>query len=477
VSTTTNRRASWTALMVLCVGMLMIILDATVVNVALPSIQRELDFTQAGLAWVVNAYLIAFAGLLLLAGRLGDLLSRRGVFLAGLVVFTGASLVCGMADSRALLIAARFVQGLGGALTSAVILGMIVTMFADSRERARAIGIYSFVASAGGSVGLLAGGVLTEAINWHWIFFINVPIGLATVVAAVKLLPRDTGIGLRAGTDVLGAALITGALMLGVYSVVQPNSRMWTVAALVLLALFVAREATARNPLMPLRIFRSYPVTAANLIQILAVAGMFGMFFLGVLYLREVLGYDALGTGAAFLPMTLVMGLISLRYSEPLLTRFGPRRLLVAGLGLAAVGMALFARVPAEGAYLADVLPSMLLIGTGMGIAFPGLATLAMSTATEADAGLASGLVNTTAQVGSALGVAVLATLSADRTATLLASGSDRVEALSGGYRLALMVGAALVLVALGVAGTLLRTRKPHPVTAPAPVLELSMVD
>jgi hypothetical protein len=304
-----------------------------------------------------------------------------------------------------------------------------------------------------------------------------VPIGLATVVAAVKLLPRDTGIGLRAGTDVLGAALITGALMLGVYSVVQPNSRMWTVAALVLLALFVAREATARNPLMPLRIFRSYPVTAANLIQILAVAGMFGMFFLGVLYLREVLGYDALGTGAAFLPMTLVMGLISLRYSEPLLTRFGPRRLLVAGLGLAAVGMALFARVPAEGAYLADVLPSMLLIGTGMGIAFPGLATLAMSTATEADAGLASGLVNTTAQVGSALGVAVLATLSADRTATLLASGSDRVEALSGGYRLALMVGAALVLVALGVAGTLLRTRKPQPVTAPAPVLELSMVD
>jgi EmrB/QacA subfamily drug resistance transporter len=477
VSTTTNRRASWTALMVLCVGMLMIILDATVVNVALPSIQQELDFTQAGLAWVVNAYLIAFAGLLLLAGRLGDLLSRRGVFLAGLVVFTGASLVCGMADSRALLIAARFVQGLGGALTSAVILGMIVTMFADPRERARAIGIYSFVASAGGSVGLLAGGVLTEAINWHWIFFINVPIGLATVVAAVKLLPRDTGIGLRAGTDVLGAALITGALMLGVYSVVQPNSRMWTVAALVLLALFVAREATARNPLMPLRIFRSYPVTAANLIQILAVAGMFGMFFLGVLYLREVLGYDALGTGAAFLPMTLVMGLISLRYSEPLLTRFGPRRLLVAGLGLAAVGMALFARVPAEGAYLADVLPSMLLIGTGMGIAFPGLATLAMSTATEADAGLASGLVNTTAQVGSALGVAVLATLSADRTATLLASGSDRVEALSGGYRLALMVGAALVLVALGVAGTLLRTRKPQPVTAPAPVLELSMVD
>jgi EmrB/QacA subfamily drug resistance transporter len=441
-----------------------------VVNVALPSIQEELSFTQAGLAWVVNAYLIAFAGLLLLAGRLGDLLSRRGVFLAGLIVFTGASMVCGLADSRSLLIAARFVQGVGGALTSAVILGMIVTMFAEPRERARAIGIYSFVASAGGSVGLLAGGVLTEAINWHWIFFINVPIGLATGVAAVKLLPRDRGIGLRAGTDVLGAALITGALMLGVYSVVQPGSRVWTVVALVLLAVFVIREATARSPLMPLRIFRSYPVTAANIIQILSVAGMFGMFFLGVLYLRNVLGYDALGTGLAFLPMTLVMGVISLRYSEPLLTRFGPRRLLVAGLGLAAVGLALFARVPLDGAYLADVLPSMLLIGTGMGIAVPGLATLAMSTATEADAGVASGLVNTTAQIGSALGVAVLATVSADRTTALMATGSDQAVALSGGYRLALLVGAALVVVAIAVASTLLRIRRAQPVAARAAV-------
>jgi EmrB/QacA subfamily drug resistance transporter len=476
VPTTTNREARWTALMVLCVGMLMIVLDATVVNVALPSIQNDLGFSQAGLAWVVNAYLIAFAGLLLLAGRLGDLLSRRGVFLTGLVVFTGASVVCGLADSRALLIAARFVQGLGGALTSAVILGMIVTMFADPRERAKAIGIYSFVASAGGSVGLLAGGVLTEAINWHWIFLINVPIGLVTGVAAVRLLPKDRGLGLRAGTDVLGAALITGALMVGVYSVVQPNGRIWTVVALVLLALFVVREATARNPLMPLRIFRSYPVTAANIIQMLAVAGMFGMFFLGVLYLRDVLGYDALGTGLAFLPMTLVMGIISLRYSEPLLTRFGPRRLLVAGLGLAAVGLALFAGVPVDGAYLGDVLPSMLLIGTGMGIAVPGLATLAMSTATEADAGVASGLVNTTAQIGSALGVAVLATVSADRTATLLASGSDQAVALSGGYRHALLVGAALVVVAIAVAGTLLRMRKRQPVAVDADTRRLSTV-
>jgi MFS family permease len=353
----------------------------------------------------------------------------------------------------------------------------------EPRERARAIGIYSFVASAGGSVGLLAGGVLTEAVNWHWIFFINVPIGLVTGIAAVKVLPRGSGIGRRAGTDVLGAALIAGALMLGVYSVVQPDGRMWTVAALVLLALFVVREATARSPLMPLRIFRSYAVTAANVIQLLSVAGLFGMFFLGVLYLRDVLGYDALRTGLAFLPLTLVMGVISLRYSEPLLTRFGPRRLLVAGLGLAAVGLALFARVPVHGAYLTDVLPAMLLIGPGMGIAVPGLATLAMSTATESDAGLASGLVNTTAQIGSALGVAVLATLSADRSATLLAGGSDRAVALSGGYRLALLVGAALVVLAVAVAGTLLRTRKPRPAAAPAAVetpaeeRRLSMVD
>src|SRR4051794_16306094 len=294
-------RSRWVALVVLCVGMLMIVLDATVVNVALPSIQSDLGFSQSALAWVVNAYLIAFGGLLLLAGRLGDLVSRRGVFLAGLAVFTGASVLCGVAQSQAVLVGARVVQGVGGAMTSAVILGMIVTMFPEPREQAKAIGVYAFVASAGGSIGLLAGGVLTEAINWHWIFFVNIPIGIATAVLALRLLPREGGIGFGQGADVLGALLITAALMLLVYTIVEPAAQEgWgagrTLAlgavALGLLAGFLVREATARNPLMPLRIFRSRNVAGANAIQALVVVGMFGMFFLGALYLQRVLGYD-----------------------------------------------------------------------------------------------------------------------------------------------------------------------------------------
>jgi EmrB/QacA subfamily drug resistance transporter len=464
--TATTERARWIALVVLCVGMLMIVLDATVVNVALPAIQNDLGFSQSGLAWVVNAYLIAFGGLLLLAGRLGDLVSRRRVFLAGLAVFTLASLACGLAQNQATLIAARFVQGVGGALTSAVILGMIITMFPEPRDRAKAIGVYSFVASAGGSVGLLAGGVLTQGFNWHWIFFINVPIGLATAALALRLLDRDRGIGLRQGADVLGAVLVTGALMLAVYTIVKPAAEYgWGAArtlwlgglSLALLGAFVAREATARSPLMPLRIFRSRSVSGANAIQALTVAGMFGMFFLGVLYLQRVLGYDALRTGLAFLPTTAVMGTLSLRYSEWLIMRFGPRRTLLPGLVLIALGLALFARVPVDGSYLTDVLPSTILIGTGVGTAFPALATLAMSGATESDAGLASGLVNTTVQVGAAVGLALLATLSATHTAVLRSEGAPALVALAGGYRLALLVGAGLVVAAVGVALAVLR--------------------
>jgi len=326
----TGRR--WAALYVLCGGMLMIVLDVTIVNVALPSIQDELHFTSAALAWVVNAYLIAFGGLLLLAGRLGDLVGRRRVFLAGIAVFTVASLVCGLANGQALLVGARFVQGVGGAMTSAVILGMIVTMFPEPREQARAIGVYAFVASAGGSVGLLAGGLITQAIDWHWIFFVNVPIGIATAVLARRMLDPDAGIGLDRGADVPGGVLITAALMVGVYAIVGPAaSHGWgdwrTLAvgavSLGLLAAFVARESSATNPLMPLRILRSRPVVAANTIQILSVAGMFGMFFLGALYLRRVLGYDALRIGLAFLPVTIAMGTRSVMRSSDLV--IGPR--------------------------------------------------------------------------------------------------------------------------------------------------------
>ncbi len=468
------------ALYVLCAGVLMIVLDVTVVNVALPSIQNELDFSQAGLAWVVNAYLISFGGLLLLAGRLGDLISRRGVFLVGLAIFTAASLFCGIAQTQEMLIGGRFVQGVGGAMVMAVVLGMIVTMFPEPREQAKAIGVYAFVASAGGSIGLIAGGVLTQAINWHWIFFINIPIGIGTAVMTRRLVERDEGIGFGQGADVLGAALITASLMLGVYTIVEPAADLgWgagrTIAlsagSFALLIAFLVRETTTANPLVPLRIFRSRNVSGANVVQALTVAGMFAMFFLGVLYLQEVLGYDALQTGLAFLPTTIVMGTLSVRYSERLIMRFGARTTLIPGLILIGLGLALFARVPVDGEYVRDILPAGVLLGAGVGTAFPTLMTLAMSGATQSDAGLASGLVNTTAQVGAAIGLAVLATLSETRTENLLAEGEDRLAALTGGYHVGFIVGAALVGIAIVVAVTVLREARPamHPAAEAEP--------
>jgi EmrB/QacA subfamily drug resistance transporter len=460
-------RSRWVALYVLCIGMLMIVLDATVVNVALPSIQEDLGFSPASLAWVVNAYLIAFGGFLLLAGRLGDLVGRRKVFLTGLAVFTTASLLCGLAEDQGVLIAARFLQGIGGAMTSAVILGMIVAMFPEPREQAKAIGVFAFVASAGGAVGLLAGGILTEVLNWHWIFFINVPVGIVTAVLARRLITADRGAGIAAGADIPGAVLITGALMLGVLTIVKPAAELgWTAArtlefgagSLVLLAVFIVREATAASPLMPLRIFRSRNVVGANLIQIIGTAGMFGMFFLGSLYLEKVLRYDALEIGLAFLPVTVIMGILSVRYSERMVSRFGPRACCLAGLLLIMVGLALFTQAPVHAGYVVNVLPSMVLLGTGAGVCFPALMGLAMSGATPRDAGLASGLVNTTAQIGGALGLAVLATLSASRTQHLSRAGDSAAAALTGGYHLAFWVAAALVLAAAVVALTVLKS-------------------
>src|SRR3954470_6339663 len=467
--TESTDRNRWIALYVLCTGMLMIVLDVTVVNVALPSIQDDLGFAQGDLAWVVNAYLIAFGGLLLLSGRLGDILGRRNIFLVGLGVFTLASLLCGVAQSQGLLVAARFVQGVGGAMTSAVILGMIVTMFPEPREQAKAIGVFAFVASAGGSIGLLAGGVITQSVNWHWIFFVNVPIAIVTPFLPVRLLDRDRGIVFAQGADVPGAVLITSSLMLGVYTIVKPAADYgWGAGrtlglgagALALLVAFVARESRARNPLIPLRIFRSRNVSGANSIQALFVAGMFGMFFLGALYLQRVLGYDSLEIGLAFLPVTLVIGTMSLRYSERLVMRFGARTTLIPGLGLAAAGLLLFTRAPVDGDYVTHVLPVMLLLGAGAGVSFPALMTLSMSGATPSDAGLASGLVNTTLQVGGALGLAVLATLSSTRTAGLHAAGESAAAALNGGYHLAYAIGAGLLLAAIAVAVTVLQPER-----------------
>jgi EmrB/QacA subfamily drug resistance transporter len=423
---------------------------------------------------VVNAYLIAFGGLLLLAGRLGDLLGRRRIFLTGLGIFTVASLLCGMAFSPGVLIGARFLQGLGGAMTSAVILGMIVTMFPKPAEQAKAIGVYSFVASAGASLGLLLGGVLTEALSWNWIFFVNLPIGIGTAYFALRLVDGDEGIGWAKGADVPGAALLVISLMLGVYTIVEAAEEGWGslqtlllgAVAIALLAGFVVRQARIEQPLVPLRIFRSRNVSAANVVQALFVAGMFGMFFLGALYMQRVLGYDPLEVGLAFLPVALLIGALSLGLSARLIVRFGARATLLPGLVAIAAGLAIFQRAPVDAEYATDLLPVMLLLGLGAGLSFPSLMTLAMSGATKADSGLASGLVNTTMQVGGALGLAVLATLSTTRTDSLLEGGGSQAHALVEGYQLAWTIGALLVVAALVVAAALLR-----PPAAPAPAV------
>ncbi|HEY8082308.1 MAG TPA: MFS transporter [Solirubrobacterales bacterium] len=464
----------WIALYVLCAGVLMIVLDITIVNVALPSIQDDLGFSQSNLAWVVNAYLIPFGGLLLLAGRFGDLIGQRRIFLSGLAVFVSASLLCALSQSQEMLIGARFIQGIGGALTSAVVLGMIVTMFPGPADQAKAIGVYGFVASAGGSIGLLAGGVLTEAISWHWIFFINLPVGIATAVLTRRLVEPHEGIGIGEGADVPGALLITGALMLGTYNILEVTEVGWGATqtmvlgsiSLALAVAFIYRQARIANPLMPLRLFRSRNVSGANAAQALLVAGMFSMFFLGALYLQEILGYDALGVGLAFLPATLVMGTLSLGFSEKLIMRFGPRRTLLPGLVLIGVGLLLFARTPVDGNYATDVLPPMVLVGVGIGTSFPSLMTLAMSGATPQDSGLASGLVNTTAQVGGAIGLAVLATLATERTDSLSGSVSHDA-ALNSGFHLAYLIGAALVGLAFVIAVVVMR-EAPMPAAEPA---------
>lgn len=476
MNATENDRTRWLALYVLCAGMLMIVLDATIVNVALPSIQDDLGFSQSNLAWVINAYMIPFGGLLLLAGRMGDLLGQRRVFLVGLAIFTIASLVCAVSQNQEMLVGARFIQGIGGAMASAVILGMIVTMFPEPASQAKAIGVYGFVASAGGSIGLLLGGVLTDAISWHWIFLINLPIGIAVAYLAKRLVANPDGIGLSEGADFPGAFLLTSSLMLGVFTILQIENWGWgdsrtlilSAISAVLLALFILRQARIANPLMPLRLFRSRNVAGSNVLQALLVAGMFGMFFLGALYLQRVLGYSPLEVGLAFLPTTIVMGGLSLGFSEKLIMRFGPRTTLIPGVCLVVVALLLFARTPVDGTYLTDLLPPFLLIGVGVGTSFPAIMTLAMSGATPEDAGLASGLVNTSMQVGGSIGLAVLATLSTERTSSLLADGEGQLQALNAGYHVAYLIGAALAAIAVAIAVFVLRAPAPGEMPAHA---------
>ncbi|MEV1332546.1 MFS transporter [Micromonospora costi] len=470
-------RSRWVALLVLCAGSLMIILDGNIVAVALPTIQRDLGFTATGLAWVVNAYLVAFGGLLLLAGRLGDLLGRRPVFLAGVALFTVASLLCATATGPALLIGARFLQGVGGALTMAVSLGMIVRLYPEPAERARAIAIFSFTGAAGASLGTVAGGVLTDLAGWRSIFLINLPIGLVIVLAAVRRIDADRGVGLRAGLDVPGAALATAGLMAAVLAIVGTGEHGWTSArttgsaavAVALLRAFALRQRAAATPLLPPRILRTPGLVAANAVQFLAVAAFFGFQFLLALDLQVVLGFDAAATGWAFLPTPVVIAAVSLGAAGRLIARYGVRTVLVTGLGLALVGFLLLARLPADGAYAADVLPALLVFGLAGGLILPAVTTAAMAGAGEADAGLASGLANTTQQIGGAFGLAALATLAAGRTAGLRAEGWDEVAALAAGYRGAFTVAAGLVTAAGLVAALTLRPR-PVPAPVPAPV-------
>lgn len=457
----------WWALMVLCLGVLMIVLDTTIVNVALPSIREDLHFTETSLVWVVNAYMLTFGGFLLLGGRLGDLFGHRRMFLAGLVVFTVASLACGLAQGQTLLIAARAAQGLGGAVVSAVSLSLIMNLFTETGERARAMGVYGFVCAGGGSIGVLLGGLLTSALSWHWIFLVNLPIGVVVYALCLRLIPVAPPAAAGARLDVAGALSVTTSLMLAVYAVVNGNEAGWTStqsltllgAAAALMVLFLTIEARVESPLMPLGLFRLRNVATANIVGVLWAAAMFAWFFVSALYMQLVLGYSPMEVGLAFLPANLIMAAFSLGLSAKLVMRFGIRGPLAIGLFIAALGLALFARAPADGSFAADVLPAMLLLGLGAGVAFNPMLLAAMSDVEPSQSGLASGVVNTAFMMGGALGLAVLASLAAARSAGLAAAGAAPTLALNGGYQLTFLAGALIAGLAAALSALLVRTR------------------
>jgi len=462
-----DARKRWWALYVLCSGVLMIVLDTTIVNVALPSIRTDLKFTETSLVWVVNAYMLTFGGFLLLGGRLGDLYGHRRFFLLGLILFTAASLACGLAQSQHVLVAARAVQGIGGAVVTAVALSLIMDLFTETGERARAMGIYGFVCSAGGSIGVLLGGFLTTTLNWHWIFLVNLPIGAGVYVACLRLLPHLPGTASGKKLDVSGAITITASLMLAVYAIVNGHEAGWhsprtiaiLAAAILLLAAFLVIESRVKSPLMPLPLFRLRNVATANVAAVLWAAAMFAWFFISALYLQLVLGYDAMQVGLSFLPANVIMAAFSLGLSARIVMKFGWRRPLALGLLCAGAGLALFARAPLDGSFIYDVLPGMTLLGIGAGIAFNPLLLGAMSDVSPGDSGLASGVVNTAFMMGGSLGLAVLASLAAGQTDSALAQGTAETAALNAGYRLAFAVGAVCAAAAGIIGGAFMRTR------------------
>jgi EmrB/QacA subfamily drug resistance transporter len=472
---TLDSRTRWLALYILCLGDLMIVLDSTIVNVALPSIREDLGFSQTSLAWVVNAYLLTFGGFLLLSGRLGDIYGHRRLFLIGIALFTVASIACGVSTTPGLLVAARAVQGFGGAVVSAVALSLMMNLFTEQADRAKAMGIFGFVISGGGSLGVLLGGVLTDTLNWHWIFLVNVPIGVAVIILTLKLLPGAHGSPAGGRLDVAGAVTVTASLMLAVYAIVNGNDTGWTSAqtlgllgaAVALLSAFIVIEARVRSPLIPLALFKLRNIVVANTVGILWAAAMFAWFFVSALYLQLVLGYSPLEVGLAFLPANLIMGAFSIGLSARLVMRFGFRIPLSAGLLVAAVGLVLFARAPVHGSFVVDVLPSMILLGVGAGMAFNPVLLAAMSDVDPTESGLASGVVNTAFMMGGALGLAVLVSLASSRTDSLRASAHGPLASLNGGYHAAFLVGALFAASAAIIGGTLLRTRQQAHAGAP----------
>jgi EmrB/QacA subfamily drug resistance transporter len=458
----------WIALYVLCLATLMIVLDMTIVNVALPSIKDDLGFSETSLAWVVNAYLLTYGGCLLLGGRLGDLLGHRRLFLIGITLFTLASLACGVSTEKGFLVAARSVQGIGGAVASAVSLSLMMMLFTEPAERAKAMGIFGFVAAGGGSIGVVLGGVLTDFLNWHWIFLVNVPIGALVVFLSLRLLPGTPGTAQGERIDLAGAATVTGALMLAIYAIVNGNQEGWTSAqtlgllggSVALLGVFLWLESHVRTPLVPLRLFRLRNFSTANVVGVLWAAAMFAWFFLAALYMQFVLGYSPLQIGLAFLPSSLIMAVFSIGLSAKLVMRFGISRPLATGLALATAGLALFIRLPVDGSFVVDVLPSMILLGFGAGMAFNPVLLAAMNDVEQTEAGLASGVVNTAFMMGGALGLAVLASVAASRTSSLDATESH-LAALTGGYHLAFLVGAIFAALAAMLGGLLLPNSAP----------------
>ena len=462
-------RRRWLALYILCFGVLMIVLDTTIVNVALPSIREDLQFTETSLVWVVNAYMLTFGGFLLLGGRLGDLYGHRRVFLLGLTLFTLASLGCGLAGSREVLVAARAIQGLGGAVVTSVALSLIMSLFTEPADRAKAMGIYGFVCAGGGSIGVLLGGFLTTALNWHWIFLVNLPIGAVVYALCVKLLPESRGPATPGRLDVAGAVSVTASLMLAVYAIVDGHEAGWNSpqtfgllgASVILMAAFLMIESRVRSPLMPLQLFRLRNVATANVVGVLWAAAMFAWFFISALYLQLVLGYSPMQVGLAFLPSNLIMAAFSLGLSAKIVMRFGIRGPLAVGLIVAGIGLALFARAPADGSFALDVLPGMLLLGLGAGIAFNPVLLAAMSDVAPSESGLASGVVNTAFMMGGSLGLAVLASLAAGRTNDLLAAGASTPLALNGGYHVAFLVGAGCAIAAGLIGFAFIRVTRP----------------